>query len=208
MESLKIPKAGEGETIHRAPVKSNRFVDADTILFFFGQLKTKAAAKKLAAKAEAAVRKQFQNTGITLNVFDTVVRLSEQEDADAVQKYMDEFFHVAQAFAVPVGTQMAMFDGPASVLSAKEKARKQGRVRGVAGDGPDTQAYPENTDLGQEHMDGWHEGQEVLQTKFKAHNEVVRAAEAAKKAKDDERAKKKAEKAADVPKTGDGETVN
>lgn len=215
MENLKIPKQ-TGETIHREPVKSNRFVDVDTIVFFSGQLREKAAAKKVAAKAEAMVRKQLKNTGCSLNVFDTVVRLFEQDDSEALQKFLDEFLHIASAFnQAPKGVQFSLFEGEGSVIDAKEKAFASGRVLGLAGLNPDDQAYPQNTDLGQEHYRGWQDGQEVHRQKFLQVNQEAREAEAAKEAKLVEAAKRKEERAAakaekegrKVPTTADGETV-
>jgi hypothetical protein len=217
MENLKIPKAGEGETIHREPVKSNRFADFNTILVFAGQLKKTAEAKRLASKAHTKLRKQFKDTGVTNNVFDTFSRLADQDDANAVEKFIEEFMHIAKAFSHPIatGTQFSFFDGPGNVMDAKEKAYQTGFIRGAMGDDPDTQAYRENTDLGQEHLRGYYDGQKVLSDKFLHINDVARQEEAAKKEKQEEAAKRKAEreaKAAEkagrtVPKTEDGETV-
>jgi hypothetical protein len=215
MESLKIPKGGE--TIHREPVKSNRFVDTDTILFFFGQLKEKGAAKKAAQKAESSVRRQFKNAGVSLNIYDTIVRLSEQEDADAVQKFVDEFLHIAGAFNhVAPGTQLNLLEGPGSVVGAKDKARRDGYARGLSGQNPDDQAFPQNTDLGQEHYAGWLDGQIKLQQRFVALNEKVRQEEEEKEAKKleaaqraEERAAKKAEKSGRAVTTNkDGDVLN
>lgn len=216
MDNLKIPKTGDGETIHREPLKSNRFVDRDTILFFYGQLEEKSAAKRAAAKAEAAVRKQFKNTGITLNVYDTIVRLSEQDDSDAVQKFFDEFVYLADVFAQPVGAQLGLFEGAGNAKDAREKAYQSGHDLGLRGKNMDEQAYPTNSDLGQEHYRGWNDGQEKLRQKFVHTAEANRQAEAEKKAKADEAAKRRAEREAkaaekagrSVPKTEDGETVN
>jgi hypothetical protein len=214
MENLKIPKQ-TGEKVHREPVKSNRFVDRDTILFFYGQLEEKVKAKKAAAKAEAAVRKQFANTGVTLNIFDTMVRLSQQDDPDAVQKFFDEFVYLADVFSQPVGAQLGLFEGAGNPADAMKKAFASGRDLGLRGKNPDDQAYPQNTDLGQEHYRGWQDGQEVQRQKFLQVNQEAREAEAAKEAKLAEAAKRKEEreaKAAEkagrkVPTTADGETV-
>lgn len=201
-------------TVHHVPQPaSNRFVDIDTILFFFGQLREKSAAKRAAAKAEQGVRKQFKNAGVSLNVYDVVVNLSELDDPDAIQKWLDEFLHIASAFqTVPVGTQFNIFEGAGSAVDANEKAFKTGHMRGVSGQQPDTQAYPENTPLGQEHMRGWYEGQEVLKQRFMDMNAAAQQEEAEKKAAAEEKAKKKAEReakanGAETPKTADGETV-
>jgi hypothetical protein len=133
------------------------------------------------------------------------------DPAEALGKYIAKILHIARAFALPVGAQADMFTGPASAMSAVEQAYQSGRTRGIMGQNPDEQAYPSNSDLGQEHMRGWHDGQKVLQEQFLALNEAERQAEAEKKAKADAAAQKKAEKeakqAAKVPKTDTGETV-
>lgn len=189
--------------------KSNQFVDRATILYFAGRLAETAAAKRAASKAHDAVRKQFKNAGVSLSLFDTVSSLVSQDDGiEAVLSFGKEFQHIASVFAVPVGTQMGLFEGPASAASVTDKARDDGYMRGVMGQNCDEQAYPPSTDLGQAHLAGWHDGQEVRQKQFLAHNEQVRQAEAAKKAERDEKARKKAERdAAKVPKTEAGDTV-
>lgn len=217
VKNLKAPPRTD-ETVlpDQTQTKSNRFVDIDTILFFFGQLKEKGAAKKAAAKAEAGVRKQFKNAGVSLNIFDTVVNLADQDDPDAIQKFLDEFMHIASAFQqVPVGTQFNIFEGPGNAIDAKKKARDQGYMRGLSGQNPDDQAYPQNTDLGQEHHAGWYEGQDKLKAKFVALNaekaaqdkaDAEQKAEAAKRK--EERAKAKADaEGRKVPVTADGDTV-
>ena len=216
MDQLKIPKAGEGETIHREPVKSNRFVDRDTILIFYGRLEEAAAAKKAASKIEAGSRKTFKNTGVSLGIFDTRVRLSQQEDADAVQKFFDEFVYLADVFAQPVGAQLGLFEGAGNTQDAMKRAYQTGYDLSLRGKNKDDQAYPENTDLGQEHYRGWQDGQTKRGKEFIAYNEQVRQAEAEKKAKAEDAAKRKADRAAKaaekagrtVPKTEGGETGN
>ena len=218
MDQLKIPKAGEGETIHREPVKSNEFCDADTMLFHAGQLAKTAAAKLIANRAHSKARALFKNSGVTLANFDLIDNISKQEDpAEALDKMLREVLHMATVFiGVPKGTQVDLFNGPSSVTGDMDRAYTMGHNRGLMGLSPDDQAYQENTPLGQEHLRGWYAGQGKLKAQFEAHNERERQAEAEKKAKADEAAKRKADreaKAAEkagrtVPKTEDGETVN
>lgn len=194
----------------------NRFVSHNTIIWFAGQLRDAKREQRAATKKLSGLRKQFKNTGITLGVFDLVSDLAEQDDPDAFEKFFEEATHVAQAFgAVPPGTQLSFFDGPGSAASELETAKKKGFNRGLQGDNPDTQAYPENTELGQAHLAGWNEGQAVLQKEFEAHNKrqaELEAEKAEKKAADEKRKAAKAQARADkaakkVPKTDDGETV-
>lgn len=218
MDSLKIPKAGEGETIHREPVKSNEFCDADTMLFHAGQLAKTFAAKQLAVRAHSKARALFKNSGVSLKWFDIIDDISEQEDPmEAFDRAIREMCHIANVFiGLPPGTQVDFFKGAGSVTADMERAYTMGHNRGLMGLSPDDQAYQENTPLGQEHLRGWYAGQDKLKAQFEAHNERERQAEAAKKAKADEAAKRKADreaKAAEkagrtVPKTEDGETVN
>lgn len=218
MEQLKIPKAGEGETIHREPVKSNEFCAADTMLFHAGQLAKTFAAKQLHNRAHSKARALFKNSGVGLKWFDIIDDISQQDDPlEAFDRAMREMFHIANVFiGLPPGTQVDLFAGPASALADMERAETMGHNRGLMGLSPDEQAYPPNTPLGQKHLEGWYAGQAKLKQQFEAHNERERQAEAEKKAKADEAAKRKAEreaKAAEkagrtVPKTEGGETVN
>lgn len=217
MDQLKIPKAGEGETIHREPVKSNEFCDADTMLFHAGQLAKTFAAKQLANRAHSKARALFKNSGVTLANFDIIDRIAEQDDpVEALDKMLREMLHIATVFiGVPKGTQIDLFNGPSSVAGDMNRAYDMGHNRGLMGLSPDDQAYQENTPLGQEHLKGWYAGQAKLKAQFEVHNERERQAEAEKKAKAEDAAKRKAEreaKAAEeagrtVPKTEGGETV-
>lgn len=163
---------------------SNRHVSPDTIIYFAGKLAEAAAEKRLAAKAYSTLRKEFKETGLTLGVFDTVVRLVEQDDPDAVGSFVDEFLHIAQAFSmIPPGTQLNFFDGAGSAVDERERARKDGEIRGLMGKNPDEQRYQPGSDLHQEHMAGWHDGQGRLQQQFIAHNERLRREKEEREAK-------------------------
>lgn len=216
--SLKPPPRGADTVLpdQTQPAANNRFVALDQILFFAGRLAQTGAAKRAANKAHDAVRKQFKNAGQSMGVFDLVLKMSEQEDSNALMTFIEELLHVAQAFdMLPAGTQADFFTGKGNAVDAREKAYSAGRMLGVMGKNVDSQAYPPETDLGQEHLRGWHDGQAVLKKQFLDHNERERQAEAEKKAQADEAAKRKADKDAKaaekagraVPKNDEGDTV-
>lgn len=195
MEQLK-PSSRKADKVLPAVITSNSLTDIDTILYFAGKLQQTSAAKKLASKAHDLNRKHLKNAGVTMQVFDVAVQLSELDDPEAISAYIKELLHIASAFSAPIGTQITLFDGPASALSAVDQAEKDGYTRGLMGLNIDDQKYHVNTDLGRSHEAGWGRGQKVLQDKFVAMNEKVRQDEVEKQAAADEMAKKKAERAA------------
>lgn len=211
-----LPTTGKDDVIHKDMTKkSNEFPDYDVLLFHAGRMAETYKAKQAAAHAHTKARNIFKSTGVTIRVFDLVEGICEQEDPkEALDKFVREMMHIAAAFAVvPQGQQVDLFSGAASPLAAKDKAFNDGRARGIMGLGPDDQAYQINSELGQEHLRGWNEGQEVLQQRFLAMNRQVAEEEEVKKAAAEEKAKKKAalvEKLKAklvVNKTEDGETV-
>lgn len=213
MEQLK-PSSRKADKVHAAP-PLNSLTDVDTILYFAGKLQQTSAAKKMASKAHDLNRKHLKNAGVTMRVFDVAVQLSELDDPEAVSAYIKELLHIAGAFSAPIGTQITLFDGPASAMSAVDQAEKDGYTLGLMGKNLDDQKYHVNTDLGRAHEAGWSRGQKVQQDKFLAMNEKIRQEEVDKQAEIDAKAKKRAEKLAkkdgeavrDVPVTDKGETV-
>lgn len=199
MEQLK-PQTRLDEKIHRQP-PPNSLPDHDAILFHAGRMAETFKAKQVATKAHTKARTLFKNTGITMRIFDLVEDLSQQDDPKAaIDKFVREMVHVAGAFAiVPAATQIDLFNGVNSAVEARDKAFADGRVRGIMGLALDEQAYHTNTDLGQEHLRGWDEGQKVLRDRFVAMNEMIREQDAAAQAKADEKAARKAERAAKKP---------
>jgi hypothetical protein len=194
MEQLK-PSSRKDDKVLPA-ITSNSLTDIDTILYFAGKLQQTSAAKKLASKAHDLNRKHLKNAGVTMQVFDVAVKLSELDDPEAISAYIKELLHIAGAFSAPIGTQITLFDGPASALSAVDQSEKEGYQRGLMGLNIDDQKYHVNTDLGRAHEAGWSRGQKVLQDKFVAQNEKIRQEEVEKQAAADEKAKKKVERAA------------
>lgn len=210
-----VPTSNKDDIVHQdIGRKSNEFPDFDAILFHAGRLAETFKARKEASQAHSKARAIFKSTGVSIGIFDLVEGFSEQEDPKAaIDKFIREALHIAAAFAiVPVGQQVDLFQGPANPLGAMEKAYKDGRARGVMGLSPDDQAYQANTELGQEHLRGWNDGQEVLQERFLAMNKQAAEEEAKKKAKSDAAAKKredrlaKAKGAGEPPKTEEGQT--
>lgn len=210
VKDLKIPSRGDDTVLpdQTQATGDNRFVPASTIIYFAGRLREAERDRKAANKKYSGIRKQFKNTGVSLGIFDTVSRLAELDDPDAFEKYFDEASHIAKAFAIaPPGTQLSLED----FLSDVEQAKKKGFIRGMQGDDPDRQAYPENTELGQAHIEGWNEAQAERRAQFVAENKAKAEQEkaeadrkAALAAKAEARAAKKADK---VPTNTDGETV-
>lgn len=196
--------------------KPNRFVEKNQLLFLAGQLAEAKIAKANAGKVVDAIRKQMKNAGQGMKAFDTFMSVAEKGDVTAVLKMVDEIMYLAEVFAlVPKGTQVDFFKGPSSAEDVLKKAYDMGYVRSLLGQSPDEQAYPNNSDVGQEHLKGWHDGQEVRQREFVDHNERMakaaaeRKAAADKKAADaEQKAKDEAEKAAkSEKKDGGGETT-
>ena len=214
MEQLK-PSSRKGDKVLPAVVASNSLTDIDTLLFFAGKLRQTAAAKKLAAKAHDLNRKHLKNAGTTMQTFDIAIRLSELDEPDAISKFIKELVHIAGAFNAPIGTQITLFDGPASALTAIDQAEKDGYMRSLMGLNIDDQKYHVNTDLGRAHEAGWGRGQKALQDKFVEFNEKVRQEEVEKQAAADEKEMKKAERAAKkegeavrtVPTTTEGDVI-
>lgn len=173
-------------------------VSRDTCLFFVGQLK---AADKILADARAE-RKKLRSTmklqGIDLEILDKVLSLQKQEDTTNLlqQKTLKRY---AEFLGMPLGSQMQLFDSPQSGVSFSQeailkKAYDEGRERGLMGQNPDYQAYPEISPEGQEHTRGWNEGQESLASRIKDLKSIQAAEEKARAAK---RAAKNANKADD-----------
>lgn len=178
--------------------KPNRFPASDTVLMLAGKLAEAEANCKAANKAKKTLRKQLENAGQGMEAFDTFKKVIDHDDpAEALVKFMDEMFHLAETFyMLPKGTQVDFFTGPKNQEDILQKARQMGYMRGIMGQNPDEQAYPPNTNAGQEHMAGWYEGQEKLQKEFVSFNERVAKEAAEKKTADEAKAKKAEDEAA------------
>lgn len=218
MEQLK-PSSRKADKIHAPVVQSNSLVSHDIILFFAGKLSGLNEKRKAAAKEVDLCRKQMKNAGIPMGVFDMVVKLAE-EDPDVAFAKMQDFQHVSNAFALPIGIQMALFENPSDKIDNSfeaqiARAKLDGRSRAIADLACDDEKYHPNTPLGLAHYDGWDEGQKVYRDMFLDTNKKARQDEADKQTLADEKARKKADKLAkkegaevrSVPANDDGETV-
>lgn len=207
METLKpLPKSAD-RVLPDVTKILNSMPDADTTLVFAGRLREAMEKQKAAAKAVGMVKKQMINSGLVMEDFMWVFGKQDMEP-EAVMDHFKRIGHYAQIFALPVGTQADLFNGPASAVSLSQQAFDNGRMRGLMGLSPDDQKYHPESDLGQEHQKGWFEGQAVNKEKFLDLNEQAQRAEADKAAAVAEKAKAKAEKAAKkVPKTESGESI-
>lgn len=215
VKPLTIPNRDDDTVLPDQSQPSNKFVSHDQIIYFAGQLAKADADRKAANRAYSKVRKMFKNTGVSLGIFDIVSRLSEQEDEDALEKWFDEMVWISQAYnMLPPGTQTDLFTGSGSVIEARDKAFKLGRIHALS-ERMEKSPYDPASDLGQEYLRGYNDGQSERGRLFIAHSEKVREEEAAIEAKRKEAAKRKEERAAKraekegrtVPTTEDGDTV-
>lgn len=175
----------------------------EDIIFFAGDLKRKRAACKAANKELGRVQKRAINAGITMAELNQAMEIAEI-GIDAVMLRFSRLIRYTKALGEPIGSQLRLFDTPQEAADVSReallnKADAAGFALGLMGENADTQAYPENSDEGQSHLEGWHRGQKVLSTKFMEQNEENAQAEKQAKA-DSEAAARKAEekkKAAD-----------
>jgi hypothetical protein len=161
--------------------------DTDTILVFAGRLIEARAEIKVKRLAEKKIKQQAVNAGITLESLDEAMELGEL-GIDVVLERFQRLIHYAKALGNPIGEQLTLFANPADKAVSHEdllkKAFDAGRILGLLGKNVDDQAYNPNTDLGQEHMKGWNDGQKVLMDQMVRNSE-----EAAAQAKRDAEAK-------------------
>lgn len=216
VKTLSIPKRDDETVLPDTSVPSNKYVSHDQIIFFAGQLAEAEAKCREANRAKSKVRKMFKNTGISLGIFDIVSRLAEQEDEDAIEKWLDEMVWISQAYTLlPPGTQADFFTGAGSAIDSRDKAFKLGHLHALS-NRVEKSPYDPASDLGQEYLRGYNAGQEERGKQFIALNEQARQEQAAadeKKAaaakrKADREAAKAAKEARSVPTNDDGDTVN
>lgn len=201
METLTAPKRDKAKIKpdltkpHTIGHNSGR-PDRETLLIFAGRLADARAKTAAARKEEGAIRKMMINAGVVMKVYNLVEECLD-EGPEAIFARLSDFQYYAQAFSLPIGTQMSLFENPTDAPGNSheeqlKKAEENGYQRGLLGASPDDQAYQPNTDLGQAHMNGWHKGQKVLLDRFTEINERTKTEE---EAKADEKAKKQQEKA-------------
>ena len=172
--------------------------DPDKILVFAGRQMELLAEKKVVGKKIEELHKQMKNAGIPVAAL--------KEGMDIYEKGIDTAFnfyrmviHISKALGSPLGYQMKLFDDPKeanpSRQSELEVAYDKGKILGLLGKDADTQAFPSNTDIGQEHLKGWFDGQKFRRDEFERNAEAVNAAEQEKKDYAAAKAKKLAAKA-------------
>lgn len=189
METLSIAKDDRKVHPDKSPKPTNG-PDLTTILFFVGQLRQKRVAKKIAAKAESAVRKQAINAGLVIQELDEAMADADMEPEAVLAKYARRKQY-AEALGTPIGEQFSLFDvaprsGIPTFKEQGEKAYQSGFARGLLGEGwPDEQAYPPGSDFHTSHLEGWNAGQKMLMERIgqlKASDDAADAARAVKKA--------------------------
>lgn len=160
-----------------------------------GQIARANEALKAARDAKKKLRSHFKLRGVDLEQMDLAIAEKEREDGTTVDN-LRTFKRYCEFLGLPIGSQMQLFDSPqgngVSHETILKKAHSDGYERGVMGKNLDTQAYPEMTPEGQEHMRGWNEGRKVNLDKFTRLSEAMAASEK-------EKAEKKAAKKAKEP---------
>lgn len=208
IETLQEPPKG---TIHPdltkqpapPPTHNQTLPEHEKIVFFAGKFdEQEEEEEKLRAKRKR-LKQQALNQGLTMETLQRARRDLAMEP-ETVLAREERYIHYMRAFDSPLGTQLSLFPTaiPKRTFSQKElldKAFTEGRNLGINGKATDTQKYPEHTDLGQEHLRGWHDGQKVNHEFFLSLQESDDAAEAEaarkKEAKLAEQKKKTQEKA-------------
>ena len=159
----------------------------DQILIFAGRLIEQRAKVKAEQKAEKRIRQQATNAGIVIQELNEAMEIADI-GIDAVVARFQRLIEYTKALGAPIGEQLTLFVNPAdkSNLSREDllyAAFHKGRILGLMGQEPDSQSYPLNGDIGQEHLRGWNEGDEQrhLQEKLTENSEAAAAEEAAKK---------------------------
>lgn len=160
----------------------------DDLLFFAGQFRLGKEKIKEAQTANKKVRQAAKLRGIEVQILDHVMQIAEEEDDTEIDR-LRTFKTYAQAFDLPIGSQLDLFGAPA-VGNGKppadaliERAKRDGYERGLMGQSPNDDAYPPMTEEGQAHLARWHDGQAVNHEKFLKLNDDIRAKDAAKEEK-------------------------
>lgn len=168
----------------------------DMVLVFAGRMMEQAAILKAGRNKLKTIRQQAVNAGIALQRLERAQKFADGNGIEAlIEEYQETMRYTGLLMGAPIGEQMQLFatgDKKGSQEDLIYAAFHKGRVRALLGQEPDDQAYPPNTDLGQEHLKGWNDGDEQrhLQEKLTENSEAAAAAEAKKKAE-----KKKTKKA-------------
>lgn len=170
----------------------------DVILVFAGQLLEVRADMVALRKVEKKIKQRMINAGISVGEMNEAIKLTEL-GPDAVADRFKKLLRYSKALGAPIGTQLSFFTEPGAKTESFEdqlkKAFDWGRTLSLLGKGPDEQMYPPNTPLGQEHLKGWQDGQQVRYAELTRNSEEEAAR--VQKIADDKAAK--AKKKADSP---------
>lgn len=178
----------------------------DIILVFAGQIIEARAEIDDKRSVLKKIRQQATNAGIKVEELDEAIKLGEQGIETVVSRFQ-RLIHYAKALGTPIGQQLQLFATEPAAISHEtllQGAFDQGRILALLGKDPDEQKYQPSSDLGQEHLRGWNDGQKFRMEQFVRNSENVQAE--AKRALE-EAAKKKTEadaKAAKKAKSGKG----
>lgn len=166
----------------------------DLVLVFAGRLIEQEAIIKAGRNKLKTIRQQASNAGITLKRLERAQIAADGEGIDKlIEEYQETLRYAGILMGAPVGEQLELLrtDTKGSQEDLVYAAFHKGRVRALLKQPPDDQAYPPHTDLGQEHLKGWNDGEEqrILQEKLTENSEAA-AAEEKQKAADKKNAKK------------------
>jgi hypothetical protein len=189
--TLKKPKAKKALpdlTQTSSIMQGHNGPSTDVVLVFAGRKIELQAEKKALGMKIKKLNQQITNAGITNKLMDRGLLIAET-GVDAVVAEYRELIFICKALGAPIGTQLSLISNPevSGIVSHEDllnKAFAAGRILGLLGKNVDDQAYNPNTDLGQEHMKGWNDGQKVLMDQMVRNSE-----EAAAQAKSDAEAK-------------------
>lgn len=187
--SIERPERKTHPDLSVVPAAAVNGPDRDEFLFMVGQIERVDEAVAKEKDARKKLRQHFKNRGVNLAMMDMAIAEKDRED-DTTLDNMRDLKRYYEFLNLPVGFQFALFDTPqtGAAPDIMAKAFAEGREAGVMGRNTDDQKYPPMTPEGQEHFNGWTEGQAVLAGKMKVLetgmtlDEQERQAKAAKKA--------------------------
>lgn len=166
----------------------------DMVLIFAGKIIEQNAILKAGRNKLKSIRQQAKNAGVTLQRLERAQAFADGNGIEAlIEEYQETMRYTGILMGAPVGEQLEFFATGNKSGSQEDlvyAAFHKGRTRALLGQEPDSQAYPPSTDLGQEHLKGWNDGdqQRHLQEKLTENSEAEAAKAAAeKKAKKDKK---------------------
>jgi hypothetical protein len=173
MESIAMPRAGTRRKVHKdqtaeasSPPPADNGPNEETVLFFAGEIRRKQIAARAASKALTSVKRMAKNAGLYTKELIEAIDNQELDPEIVAATFKRRAFYNQALNNVPKGTQLDIFDVklassiPTSVELA-ERAYRQGYIRGVTGDDPDTDAYGIGHPQENDHKQGWHAGRKV-----------------------------------------------